>query len=99
MNDGKKPGVAFRATVAAAVLLLGYPLSFGPASWISSRTTFGRETIKAMYLPISRLWLRGPEPLADVINWYCYVGAARGWYWGDPINRRIFGRGVIHQRL
>ena len=34
----KKPGVAFRATVVVVVVLMGYPLSFGPACWISSRT-------------------------------------------------------------
>jgi hypothetical protein len=39
MNDDRRiPGVAFRASVAAVVLLVLYPLSFGPACWITSRT-------------------------------------------------------------
>ena len=32
-SDRKKPGVAFWATVALVVVLVGYPLSFGPACW------------------------------------------------------------------
>jgi hypothetical protein len=34
MTDRKKPGVAFWATVALVVVLVAYPLSFGPACWI-----------------------------------------------------------------
>jgi hypothetical protein len=33
----KKPGVAFWATVVVVVVLVAYPLSFGPACWITSR--------------------------------------------------------------
>jgi hypothetical protein len=97
--DRTKPGLAFYATIILLVVLVLYPLSFGPACWISSRTTLGRETIKAAYFPISRLWKRGPEPIADAINWYCYIGAARGWYWGDPSKPRMLGRGTIHNRV
>lgn len=35
MTSGKKPGVAL--TVVLFVLLVAYPLSFGPACWIVSR--------------------------------------------------------------
>jgi hypothetical protein len=38
MTDRKKPGVAFWATVVVVVLLVAYPLSFGPASGGKSRT-------------------------------------------------------------
>ena len=31
MTDRKKPGVAFWATVVVVVVLVAYPLSFGPA--------------------------------------------------------------------
>jgi hypothetical protein len=30
-SDRKKPGVAFWATVVLVAVLVGYPLSFGPA--------------------------------------------------------------------
>jgi hypothetical protein len=36
MTDRKKPGVAFWATVVV-VAVLAYPLSFGPACWVSGR--------------------------------------------------------------
>ena len=37
MTERKKSGVAFWAAVVLVVLLVGYPLSFGPACWITSR--------------------------------------------------------------
>src|SRR5258708_35393274 len=37
MTPRKKPGVAFWTTVVMVVLLVGYPLSFGPACWIATR--------------------------------------------------------------
>jgi len=37
MSDRKKPGVAVWATVVVACQLL-YPISFGPACWINSRS-------------------------------------------------------------
>ncbi len=35
-TDHKHPTAAFWLTVALVVVLVGYPLSFGPACWISS---------------------------------------------------------------
>jgi hypothetical protein len=44
MTSRKKPGVAFWATVALVVVLMAYPVSFGPACWIGSRTAeYGRS--------------------------------------------------------
>ena len=37
MIDRKKPGVAFWTTVVVVMALVAYPVSFGPACWISSR--------------------------------------------------------------
>ena len=37
-TSSKKPGVAFWAAVVVVVVLVVYPLSFGPACWITSRT-------------------------------------------------------------
>jgi hypothetical protein len=34
MTDRKKPGVAFWASVVVTAVLIGYPLSFGPACWL-----------------------------------------------------------------
>src|SRR6266478_8582324 len=46
----KKPGVTLWATVVVVVLLVVYPLSFGPACWIASRSE--RMKIPTFYWPI-----------------------------------------------
>ena len=57
MTDRKKPTAGFWITVALVAVLVGYPLSFGPACWISSRTNSTGETESALpvnlYQPIS----------------------------------------------
>ena len=79
-SDRKKPGVAFWATVAV-VVVLAYPLSFGPACWITSRVNIGVPVVNCVYLPI--LWIRdvSPEYIQDGILWYSRIGSARGWCW------------------
>ena len=51
MTDRKKPGAAFWATVVVVVVLI-YPLSFGPACWISSRFNRGAKLVPIIYLPV-----------------------------------------------
>src|SRR5262245_55848704 len=69
-------------------LLIGLPAmyvaSFGPACWLMSRTTVCTKAITAAYQPIFFCWMRCPEQAAAWINWYCYVGARKDWYWGSP---------------
>src|SRR5260370_147767 len=48
-TDRKKPGVAFWATVALAVVLVGYPLSQGPAGWLITRE-WSQEWMMSAYL-------------------------------------------------
>ena len=40
-DQKKNPGLPFYATVVVLVGLVLYPLSFGPACWITSRTDVG----------------------------------------------------------
>ena len=75
MTDRKKPGVAFWATVVAVVVLMLYPLSFGPACWICVRlaSCSGCRAIGRLYKPL--LWIGmettwGLEP----VDWYMSVG-------------------------
>ncbi len=54
-SDRKKPGVAFWTTVVAVVVLVAYPLSIGPAFWITSRTGFGGDAVSVLYQPVLQL--------------------------------------------
>ncbi|HEY2250877.1 MAG TPA: hypothetical protein VGH74_07435 [Planctomycetaceae bacterium] len=52
MNDTrKKHGAAFWTIVALGVML-GYPLSFGPACWISERAEDDGKVVSFLYRPI-----------------------------------------------
>jgi hypothetical protein len=81
MTDRKKPGMAFRATVAVVVVLL-YPLSFGPACWVSSRTNTGASIIPVAYRPM--MWGMGREDgFSEALDSYSKLGAAADWHWLD----------------
>jgi hypothetical protein len=71
--DRKKPGVAFWATVVVAVVLVGYPLSFGPACWwfstpIPSTGPWNFGEAPAIYMPIGWIGEHGPKGLRRLIH-------------------------------
>jgi hypothetical protein len=82
MTDRKKPGVAFWATVVVVVALLAYPLSFGPACWISSRTGMGVYKLPTLYRPILYA-MSCSRRAANLCRWYAEVGAPSDWNWVD----------------
>jgi hypothetical protein len=55
MTDRKKPGVAFWATVGLVVVLVGYPLSFGPAYWLVDRRLLPIQPVVKAYRPLGRI--------------------------------------------
>jgi hypothetical protein len=78
MSNRKKPGMAFWATVLMAVVLIGYPLSFGPACWwfstpLSSHMEYvawdgpDPECPPQIYWPIGWIAENGPGPVGDAI--------------------------------
>src|SRR5262249_16114163 len=69
LADRKKPGVAFWATVVVVVVLVAYPLSFGPACWISSRTGVGYFVLPMVYRPILDAMSRSRN-VAPLCKWY-----------------------------
>ena len=76
--------MAFWATVGLVVVLVGYPLSFGPACWWYSSADpevyeiAGSDSAlhyaPLIYSPIGWVAEFGPDPLGDAIFWYAQVG-------------------------
>ena len=93
MTSRKHPSVAFWATVAVVAALVAYPLSFGPACWITSRTDVGASAIPIVYRPLT--WAMSPNSdtaINRVSTWYAKIGAAEDWEWGpvhDSAGRHI----------
>jgi hypothetical protein len=73
MTDRKKPGVAFWATVVVVVVLVGYPLSFGPVAWLSHHKRppgwIGHLT-EYFYTPLFWIVQHAPMPILDLFKWY-----------------------------
>jgi hypothetical protein len=75
MTSRKKPGVAFWATVVVVVVLVAYPLSFGPVCWwFSPRIGLTRDCVvaPAIYLPIGRVYFSVEHGgwIERTITWY-----------------------------
>ena len=65
MTSRKKPVTGFWIAVALVAVLVGYPLSFGPACWIFSRIRFCSSTVLNVYRPLDWLACESvwtPEP-------------------------------------
>jgi hypothetical protein len=72
MTDRKKPGVAFWVTVALVVVLVGYPLSLGPACWALA-TIPGPELryhkVMMIYWPLGRATTWN-GPVGKTLQWW-----------------------------
>jgi hypothetical protein len=81
----KKPGVAFWATVVVVVVLVAYPLSFGPACWWQPVNYFDPAHPRAdhlprapnIYWPIGWFYIRGGARVRRGIDWYATLGQRR----------------------
>jgi hypothetical protein len=96
MTDRKKPGLAFWATVALAVVL-AYPLSFGPACWLADNGLTSMRTTACIYKPILFAASRGPRPIRGVLRSYAQwpAGPLDPTYMGprqDPIMAGVLER-------
>lgn len=85
-----------KRTALAVVVLLGYPLSFGPACWFCSRLGIWADTIPAIYRPIvSTLNVDDyPSVLKNLTDWQSHgdVGGS-GWNYPVPAARNsLFSR-------
>jgi len=79
MPDPKKSGVAFWATVVVVAVLVAYPLSFGPACWIVSRTNSDRSSaFQAAYRPLGWIVYSDDPVAARFLNAWAQVGLQKG---------------------
>ena len=72
----RKPGVAFWGAIALLVLLVGYPLSIGPACWLVKKNGLP-ETALVVYRPLS-MSASISEKTYGALIWYIEL-------WSGPI--------------
>jgi len=73
MTD-RHPSAAFWITVTLVAVLVGYPLSFGPACWLVAWTNQdGVPILPKIYVPIARLTCRS-EYVHDVLRRFVRIG-------------------------
>ncbi len=69
MTDCKKPTSGFWITVALVGVLAAYPLSFGPAVWLTGRRYFRESTVTSFYWPV--LWSTAhAQALEKAVDWW-----------------------------
>jgi hypothetical protein len=76
-DSSKKHSVMFRVIVTLAILL-AYPMSFGPACWLSQRTGTGHDYVWIAYRPFWWTMKNGSEPLRESLFQYATSGAEHG---------------------
>jgi hypothetical protein len=82
VNRWKKIGVTFWGVLSVVLAL--YPLSFGPACWISSHSRRGASVVSIVYQPLFNIWWSGAPGIQDVVEWYGSACANDGWDVGLP---------------
>ena len=77
MTDRKKPSAGIWITVALVAMLVGYPLSFGPACWLAAMPTsgflVGPHKVMIVYWPLGRAatW---NAPVGTALQWWIELG-------------------------
>lgn len=80
MNDLPPKHIRRSRPVAILVLALFYPLSFGPACWIASRTEMdlgGVTVINFCYFPVRWVYHHSSEDVQVTIDNYAQLGAGK----------------------
>ena len=85
--------MAFWATVVVVTALVAYPLSFGPACWITSRANRGASALGTVYKPMTWAMSYDDETLWQLITGYAEIGAPFNWHWTRTLylNRKFDG--------
>jgi hypothetical protein len=82
----KKPGVSFWTTVILVVVLVAYPLSFGPACWYANGNAEAMPWFKRFYWPIGLAAVNAPASLNRLIRKYALYGCPNGGMNSMPIS-------------
>jgi hypothetical protein len=71
-EDRKKPGIVFWATMGLVVVLVGYPLSAGPALWVAHHDIpqWLLNAICYVYGPLNWAETDGPELIRRAVSGY-----------------------------
>jgi hypothetical protein len=77
-SDRKHPSAAFWITVALVVVLVGYPVSFGPACWIAERNWTYVPIAICVYGPLVQIAYNGPVWVKGPLRWWASVGTSEG---------------------
>ena len=70
MTSRKKPGVAYWATVVVVVMLVAYPLSFGPTYWLCDHGILPITPVSFAYRPLVRIIVWKTPILSPALGWY-----------------------------
>ena len=74
-----------KRTALALCLALAYPLSFGPACWITSWLNVGSDSIPVIYRPMALLIKNGPTDLYMPLLLFARSGADSRWNWSHNL--------------
>jgi hypothetical protein len=92
ISGRKKPGVAFWATVVV-VVVLAYPLSYGPVCWFDLRQErlprWARPVVWYVWRPMGFLAVNGPRPIKRAIQWWASLGQQKAMI--EPATPRATG--------
>jgi len=106
MTPSRHPSAAFWITVALVAVLVTYPLSFGPACWLTASSDRFAKPDRAMiiYWPLGGAAAQGPEPVYKTLRWWMCLGVSghrhvrvptnsSGSEWFGDLNRQPPGPG------
>ncbi len=82
-----------KRTAAVVALALVYPISFGPAGWITGHLGHGADIVSCVYRPMTwGMTLSYNKSRLDyAITKFAELGAPYGWKW----RRSVYGDGTI----
>jgi hypothetical protein len=67
----KHPTAGFWITLALVAVLVGYPLSFGPACWMVDCDLFPADGTRRFFEPLLTATVRSPTPVRSAAMAYC----------------------------